>query len=103
VYHLWQDLQCDEGHSGVQAISRGLIERGHTVPSVAGGLSDTDPRLALLHALREQSYCGKIAVAMRTDYDEEVLRQRGADIVLSPFIDAATFAVASVESLLQEA
>jgi Kef-type K+ transport system membrane component KefB/voltage-gated potassium channel Kch len=132
-----------------RAISRGLIERGHTVlgvdfdpeavtawqqagydglygdatdpeflghlplasarvlistvPSVAWGLSDTDPRLALLHALREQSYCGKIAVAMRTDYDEELLRQGGADIVLSPFIDAATFAVESVESLLQEA
>jgi hypothetical protein len=71
-----------------------------TVPSVSGGLSDTDPRLALLHGLREQTFRGKIAVAMRTDYDEEALRRQGADVVLSPFVDAASFAVSSVEGLL---
>jgi Kef-type K+ transport system membrane component KefB len=71
-----------------------------TVPSVSGGLSDTDPRLALLHGLREQAFGGKIAVAMRTDYDEEALRRQGADVVLSPFVDAASFAVGSVEALL---
>lgn len=74
-----------------------------TVPGDAGSLSDTDPRLALLHALQEQSFRGKIAVAMRTDSDEQLLRQGSVDIFLSPFIDAATFAVESVEGLLQEA
>jgi Kef-type K+ transport system membrane component KefB len=71
-----------------------------TVPSVAAGLSDTDPRLALLHGLREQAFRGKIAVAMRTDYDEAGLRRQGADVVLSPFVDAASHAVVSVENLL---
>lgn len=74
-----------------------------TVPGDAGSLSDTDPRLALLHALQEQSFRGKIAVAMRTDSDEQLLRQGSVDIFLSPFIDAAAFAVESVEGLLQEA
>jgi len=73
-----------------------------SVPSVSTGLSDTDPRLALLHGLREHGFKGKIAVAMRTDYDEEVLKRQGADVVLSPFVDAATFAVTTVEKLLDD-
>jgi len=73
-----------------------------TVPSVSGGLSDTDPRLALLHGLREHAFAGKIAVAMRTDYDEEALRRQCADLVLSPFVDAAVYAVDSVEALVHQ-
>jgi hypothetical protein len=105
----WQRAGCDGlygdatdpeflGHLPL-ANARVLVS---TVPGV-GSLSDIDPQLALLHGLREQSFRGKIAVAMRTDYYEEALRQQGADIVFSPFVDAAAFAVERVESLLQEA
>jgi hypothetical protein len=72
-----------------------------TVPSVATGLSDIDPRLALLRGLREQPVVGRVAVAMRTDYDVQALRELGADLVLSPYADAATYAVESVEALLR--
>jgi voltage-gated potassium channel Kch len=70
-----------------------------TVPSVTT-VNDVDPRLALLNGLREHDFHGKIAVAMRTDYDAEILRRQGADVVLTPFVDAASYAVQSVETLL---
>jgi Kef-type K+ transport system membrane component KefB len=105
----WQKL----GHDGLYGDATDPEFLGHlplgsakvmisSVPSVSSGLSDTDPRLALLHGLREHGFKGKIAVAMRTDYDEEALKRQGADVVLSPFVDAATFAVTTVEKLLDD-
>lgn len=73
-----------------------------TVPSVSGGLSALDPRLALLHGLREQAWFGSIAVAMRTDYDAPALRELGTDLVLSPYVDAALHAVEAIEELLAQ-
>jgi Kef-type K+ transport system membrane component KefB/voltage-gated potassium channel Kch len=105
----WQKL----GHDGLYGDATDPEFLGHlplgsarvmisSVPSVSSGLGNTDPRLALLNGLREHGFRGKIAVAMRTDYDEAALKRQGADVVLSPFLDAATFAVTTVEKLLDD-
>ena len=70
------------------------------VPRASVGLTDADPRLALLHGLRSQGFTGKIAVAMHTPTDTEMLHAQGADVILTPFSDAAEFAVAALEKIL---
>jgi Kef-type K+ transport system membrane component KefB len=70
------------------------------VPRASVGLTDADPRLALLHGLRSQGFTGKIAVAMHTAGDTGMLRGQGADVILTPFSDAAEFAVAALEEIL---
>jgi Kef-type K+ transport system membrane component KefB len=70
------------------------------VPSASASLTDADPRLALLHGLRSQGFRGTIAVAMYTPTDTESLRRQGVDIVLTPFVDAADYAVAALEKAL---
>jgi Kef-type K+ transport system membrane component KefB len=47
-----------------------------------------DAGLAIMHALRHYDYQGRVAVTVHHDEDAEVLRERGADLVLSPFADA---------------
>jgi Kef-type K+ transport system membrane component KefB len=73
------------------------------VPRSSVGLTDADPRLALLHGLRSQGFTGKVAVAMHTPTDTEMLRRQGADVILTPFSDAAEFAVAALEKILEPA
>ncbi len=70
------------------------------VPSSASALSDADPRMALLHGLRSQGFGGRIAVAMHTPTDLDALRREGVDVVLTPFVDAAEFAVTALEAVL---
>jgi Kef-type K+ transport system membrane component KefB/voltage-gated potassium channel Kch len=70
------------------------------VPRTSAGLTDTDPRMALLYALRTLGFTGKIAVAMHTPTDTETLYKHGADVILTPFSDAAEFAVALLEKVL---
>jgi Kef-type K+ transport system membrane component KefB len=70
------------------------------VPRSSVALTDADPRLALLYGLRSHGFIGKIAVAMHTATDTEMLRGQGADVILTPFSDAAEFAVASLEKIL---
>lgn len=45
-------------------------------------------------------FTGKIAVAMHTPTDTETLYAHGADVILSPFSDAAEFAVTVLEQVL---
>jgi Kef-type K+ transport system membrane component KefB len=72
------------------------------VPRSSGVLTDADPRMALIHGLRSQGYRGHIAVAMHTPTDAEVLKSHGADIVLTPFSDAAEYAVSALERALAD-
>ncbi|MEW6332549.1 MAG: cation:proton antiporter family protein [Pseudomonadota bacterium] len=53
-----------------------------TVPS-------RDVGLALLHALRTHGFRGRIALTAHSEVDAALLREKGADIVLLPFTDAA--------------
>jgi len=48
-----------------------------------------DINLALLNAVEHHGYQGRKAFASHTDYDTERLEKAGADLILSPFVDAA--------------
>jgi Trk K+ transport system NAD-binding subunit len=48
-----------------------------------------DHRMALIAALREQRFEGRIAVTAHSRAAADALERRGADLVLLPFQDAA--------------
>lgn len=58
-------------------------------PTHSGGLTEPDPRLTLLHALRSQGYGGSIAVTALHHGELASLLERGATLVLLPAEDAA--------------
>jgi Kef-type K+ transport system membrane component KefB len=60
-----------------------------TVRHARIGLTHEDSRLVLIRALREQGYEGRIAVTANLPGQGSWLHQRGADLVLLPFEDAA--------------
>lgn len=62
------------------------------------GLTHEDPRMVLLGGLRERSFEGKVAVSTAFAHDEDILKARGADLVLFPFRDAAERAVQRMEA-----
>jgi Kef-type K+ transport system membrane component KefB len=63
------------------------------VPEHETGLTHMDPRLALMAALRDAGYHGRIALTTHREEDVERLGEAGADLVLMPFRDAADQAV----------
>jgi hypothetical protein len=67
----------------------------------------TSPRretnLMILHALREQNYPGRIALTAHSQQDVVALEKAGADLVLMPFVDAATVAAAQLLQPMIEA
>ena len=64
-----------------------------TIPAHPTGLTHDDPRAMLIQALRGQGFRGRIAVAASGAEDARAMRERGADLVLMPFLDAADQAV----------
>jgi Kef-type K+ transport system membrane component KefB len=60
-----------------------------SVPGHAPGLMHEDHRMALIAALREQRFEGRIAVTAHSRAAADALERRGADLVLLPFQDAA--------------
>lgn len=58
-------------------------------PIVSVALTHNDPRLMLIESLKQHGYAGRIAVAAQHAHDAERLRQKGADLILMPFVDAA--------------
>jgi Kef-type K+ transport system membrane component KefB len=63
-----------------------------SIPGHAPGLTHEDHRLALIAALRDQHFEGRIAVTAHSSAGAEALAGRGADLVLLPFQDAARHA-----------
>ena len=59
------------------------------VPEHATGVTHEDPRQALLKAVRDLGYPGKIAVAAHQESTAELLTAEQADLVLMPYRDAA--------------
>lgn len=57
------------------------------------GLTHDDLRLVLIGALKRQGYQGKIAISIQQENDAELLKSKGADMLLLPFRDAAERAV----------
>ena len=64
-----------------------------TMPAHDTGVFHEDPRIALIQALQEQQFQGRVAVTNRHDADTVALYEAGADLVLEPFQDAADQAV----------
>jgi Kef-type K+ transport system membrane component KefB/Trk K+ transport system NAD-binding subunit len=64
-----------------------------TMPAHDTGVFHEDPRIALVGALKELQFQGRIAVTNRHDADTETLKRAGAHLVLEPFQDAADRAV----------
>jgi hypothetical protein len=67
------------------------------VPREKGALTEADPQLALLHGLKSANYRGKVAVAVNYRKDGAPLLAQGADVILTPFNDAATHAVELID------
>lgn len=53
------------------------------------GLTHDDPRLTILSTLQRHEYKGKVAIAADGLKDAELLQERGVDLILLPFRDAA--------------
>ncbi|MEM9784586.1 MAG: cation:proton antiporter, partial [Pseudomonadota bacterium] len=70
------------------------------VPAHETGLAQEDPRPALLSALAEAGFSGRIALAAHDDATADDLAMAGVDLVLMPYHDAAAQAA---EMLLGEA
>jgi Kef-type K+ transport system membrane component KefB len=68
------------------------------IPDPHTGVGSHDSRHALLQALTEQGYDGKIAVATHRIGDNEELKVAGAHLILHPYYDAADRAVELIHS-----
>ncbi|WP_421724402.1 cation:proton antiporter [Bauldia sp.] len=66
------------------------------VPEHDTGVTHEDPRLSLIHSLRELKFTGRIAVSAHHDDAAEEMEAAGADLVLMPFRDAASQAAALI-------
>ncbi len=60
---------------------------------VVSSIRTTHTNVALIHALRDHGYRGRVAVSADFDADAARLRSDGADLVLMPLRDAATDAI----------
>ena len=58
-----------------------------------GPLTEANPQLALLHGLQSAGYRGLVALSVNRAEDAAALAAKGAEIVLTPFDDAADYAV----------
>jgi Kef-type K+ transport system membrane component KefB len=77
------------GHLNLRRV-RAVIS---AVPRDRGPLTSADPQLALLHGLRAAGYSGRVVLTVNRQEEAQFLLDRGADLVLSPFVDAASYAV----------
>lgn len=68
------------------------------VPEHDTGLTHDDPRHALLRAVRDHGYRGKVAVAAHRELTAEALATAEADLVLMPYRDAAFAAARMIAS-----
>jgi Kef-type K+ transport system membrane component KefB len=68
----------------------------HQVEWLISSVPQRDANLALLHAIDQIGFKGRIAVTTHRDEDVDELKERGADVVLVPFAVAAEVAVADL-------
>jgi Kef-type K+ transport system membrane component KefB len=73
------------------------------IPDPNTGVSRHDSRLALLQALNELGYEGRVAVATHRVDDNEELKVSGAHLILHPYYDAADRAIDLLHSKEQGA
>lgn len=71
------------------------------LPPPRGSMMEGNLQVALLHALRDHDYKGKVAVTAHTPSAVSALKRAGANLVLLPFHDAAASAVNAVISAVE--
>lgn len=62
------------------------------------GVTHEDPRLTLIDGLKKQHYSGRIAISTQHAGDQPAFEEKGVDLVLLPFHDAAERAVERIKS-----
>lgn len=70
------------------------LSQAHWVVST---IPQRDVNLTLLDSLHHYGYSGRKAVTVHSSLDAEILRESGADLILSPFADAAKEAAEMLE------
>lgn len=63
------------------------------------GVSHADPRRVLLHQLRAMGYSGRVAVTSTDQAPDQYILEEGADLVATPFADAAQQVVQRIEAM----
>lgn len=66
------------------------------LPQHNTGLTHQDPRLIIIHALKDTPFKGKVAVASHSRETEKIMEKHGIDVILLPFQDAADRAVTRI-------
>jgi Trk K+ transport system NAD-binding subunit len=72
-----------------------------SIPGHAGGVTHDDHRLGLIAALHSHRFGGNVAVTAHAPAEVDILLERGADLVLLPFQDAADRAAEVIASAAQ--
>ncbi len=85
---FWNDLPLGQARWIVMAVPYGTLL-----------LSETDARSGLLAALRSHRFNGRIAITARDEAEGRRLGEGGVDLVLYPFVAAASAAVKEIADL----
>jgi len=67
------------------------------------GVTHEDPRLILLEALKQQRFSAGVAISTQHLHDQEILKEKGATLILLPFYDAAEQAVVRMKARQKKA
>ncbi len=70
------------------------------MPQYDIGVTHEDPRLILLEGLKQQRYSAGIAISTQHLHDQQILKEKGATLILLPFYDAAEQAVVRLKEKL---
>lgn len=66
------------------------------------GVTHEDPRFSLIDGLKLQHYTGGIAISTQHLHDQQMLKEKGATLILLPFHDAAEQAVERIKATLPD-
>jgi len=95
---------CHQGHAAIYGDAcdpafistlplKGIKWVISAMPQHDTGVTHEDPRLSLIEGLKQQHYKGGIAISTQQLHDREILKEKGATLILMPFYDAAKRAV----------
>ena len=94
----WQERQLPVIYADVHDPAIAGLLPLDSIRWVVSSIRDLDTNLALVQALHQHGYKGRIAVTALSEDDADLLAQSGAHAVLRPFADAAHDAVAALTS-----
>ncbi len=93
---MFGDLSDPEFLSGLPLAGAAWVVA--TVRLGANGVNHADGRIVLMQHLRERGFEGQVALTSNRTEEVDLLLAAGADLVLTPFADAAAHGVAEIEA-----